>query len=479
MLRRLLKDSAIYTASTLLSRGIALLMIPFYTRALSPEEYGVMDMLTIFGILATQVITLQITQGLARYFADADDLERRTLASSGLWFSLSGLAIFGTAGWLLAAPLSRILLGSAHVDVFRLSVLAVVGNGMFYFFQNQLRWQLQPLRYGIASLLYAVTNAGIAFYTIYIAQAGVGGFFAAQIVGALVGLCIAWFYSRHLYGFVVDRTALRSLLIFSIPLVPSSLFVVTSTYVDRFIINLLMSVGDVGLYGIGFRFASIVSLVMVGIQGALTPLIYSRYREESTPVEIARLFRLFCMAAMPLVLFITCFSREFLGILTGPEYHAAWPIVPLLSVASLVSGLYIFAPGLDIAKRTKTIAAVNLVAVLVNVVFNFALIPLWGIVGAAMATCISAVSMFAGYRLMGERSYPVPHQWSRLVMAGTLLVLAMGMALQLSTLTAVLKLGFWALASLGCLGILLSRDEVSWLSRRMSLHKSGDRIRVD
>ena len=473
MLRRLLKDSAIYTASTLLSRGIALLMIPFYTRALSPEEYGVMDMLTIFGILATQVISLQITQGLARYFADANDHERRTLASSGLWFSLSGLTIFGVAGWILAGPLSGILLGSvARVGVFRLSVLAVVGNSLFYFFQNQLRWQLQPLRYATASFLYALTNAGIAFYTIYIAHAGVGGFFAAQIVGAFVGLCLAWFYSRHLYAFVIDRAALRSLLAFSIPLVPSSLFVVTSTYVDRFIINLLMTVGDVGLYGIGFRFASIVSLVMVGIQGALTPLIYSRYREESTPAEIARLFRLFCMAAIPLVLFITCFSKEVIGLLTGPGYHAAWPIVPLLSVASLVSGLYIFAPGLDIAKQTKTIAAVNLVAVLVNVGFNFALIPFWGIVGAAMATCISAFSMFVGYWLMGERSYPVPHQWNRLLMATTLLVLAMGAALQLSSLAAAMKLGFWALATLGCLGILLSRGEVAWLSRRMSLLKS-------
>ncbi len=474
MLRRLLKDSVIYSLATFLSRGISLLLIPFYTRALSPEAYGIIDMLTIFGTLATQVVTLQITQGLARFFADADEAQRRLYASSSLWFSLVMFGVFGAIAWAIAEPLSTQLLNApGHADVFRLSLLAVIGNGLFYFFQNQLRYQLQPMRYAIASLLYTLVNAGVAFYAIVIAQSGVNGFFAAQVLGALLGMGVAWAYCRDLYGLVFSSKACQALLAYSFPLVPSSLFVVVTAYIDRIAIRTLMTVSDVGLYGIGFRLASVISLAMVGIQGALTPLIYARYREASTPGEIARLFRLFMAVCFPILLFIALFAREMLVILTGPEYHDAWPIMPFVATSSLLASLYIFAPGLDIAKKTKTIAGINLGSALVNTGLNFLLIPLLGIVGAALGTCISAFLMFMGYWYFGARHYRIPFDWSRLMAAGAILAVVTGFGIQSSSAAWGLKLGIWCLATMGVTAVLVKRPEVAQLFRRVRLEQVG------
>lgn len=469
MLRRLLKDSVLYSVSTFLSRGLALFMIPFFTRILTPEEYGVIDILTIFGMLATQVVTCQISQGIARFFADADAPLRRAYASSSLWFSVAMYGLFAVGAWAVAAPLSARMLNSpAWSDVFLLSVLAIIANGMFYFFQNQLRWRLQPIPYAISSLVCAGITAGMAFYAIVFAHAGVAGFFGAQIVGSLLGLAISWLYSRELYGPSFSSAACRELLAFSLPFIPSSVFVFATTYIDRIAIKTLMSVSDVGLYGIGFRLASVISLALAGLQGALTPLIYARYREESTPGEIARLFRLFLAACIPLLIFLSLFARELLAILTGPNFHGAWTIVPIVAVSSLLSSLYIFAPGLDIAKRTKTIALVNLGAALLNTGLNYVLIPILGIAGAALATCLGALSMFLGYWYFGDRHYPIPHEWSRLLVAAAILVLVTVGSLLTASLGWALKLGLGGLGTLAVTVVLLKRSEISRVSRLLS-----------
>jgi O-antigen/teichoic acid export membrane protein len=94
--------------------------------------------------------------------------------------------------------------------------------------------------------------------------------------------------------------------------------------------------------------------------------------------------------------------------------------MPILACASVMSRMYIFSPGLDIAKKTTTIALINLSAALTNIILNFLMIPLLGIEGAAGATLISAVLTFAGYMVLSQRYYPVHHVW-REFMAVTLI----------------------------------------------------------
>jgi O-antigen/teichoic acid export membrane protein len=73
--------------------------------------------------------------------------------------------------------------------------------------------------------------------------------------------------------------------------------------------------------------------------------------------------------------------------------------------------MYIFAPGLDIEKRTKSIALINIAAAVINVAMNLLLIPHMGILGSALATLISAVFMLTTYIHMSQRLYPIPFRW--------------------------------------------------------------------
>jgi len=108
---------------------------------------------------------------------------------------------------------------------------------------------------------------------------------------------------------------------------------------------------------------------------------------------------------------ISLFSREILRLFTTPPYYGAWAIIPVLAVASVCSKMYIFAPGLDIEKKTKRIALINIAAAVVNVVLNLFLIPHLGILGSALATLISSVILFFAYMHMSQKFYPIPYRW--------------------------------------------------------------------
>src|SRR3989337_2115659 len=310
MIKQFLKDSFFYSFANILSRGILFLLLPLYTRVLSPGDYGVIDILTIFGALVNIVVTLEIFQGLARSYSDVhDESEKIAYSSTALWFTLCAYAFFALIALFFSRELASFLLDSLEsVKIFQVAMLSFVANGIFY----------------------------------------------GQIAGAIAGSIISWLFARDSFKLLFFWNKCKEMLMFSLPLVLSSINVFIMLYTDRVAIKKLMTISDVGIYGIGYRFASIVGLLMVGVNLALTPLIYSKYSAEATRNELVMIFRYFLAIALPLIMLISLFSQEFLWLFTTPQYYNAWSVMPILAAAILLSNMYIFMPGLDIAKKTKT-----------------------------------------------------------------------------------------------------------------------------
>ena len=432
MLRRFLRDSAVYGIASVLSRGVSFLLVPLYTRALAPGDYGIVDMIVMLTSLVNLTVALEISQAVARFYGDAStEGERVVLASTSLWFTVAAYALFGVLGTVAAAPLSAVLLDStAHAGVMRLAMASIVSYGLFYLVQNQLRWMLEPIRYAVASLAMTVVTVVVAILLVTVLHMGVRGVMLAQFAGNLAGGVIALVFARGQYRLRFDWPVCRAMLRFSLPLVPSGVGVFVALYVDRIMIRAVLSLHEVGIFGVGYRIASIIALLMVGIQGALTPLIYAHHREPETPHQLARIFRLFAAAALLAILALTAFARDIIALAATPEYSRAAAVVPLLAPALLLASMYVFAPGLTIAKRTGAVALLNIGGAVLNTVLNLLLVRPFGIVGAAAATFLSTAGVFAGYVVLSQRLYPIPHRWGRLcaallgAIAGSVLLVA-------------------------------------------------------
>jgi len=472
LIRQFFKDSFLYGISSIVLQGIPILLLPVYVRLLPPLEYGAMEIITIFAALINITVALEIAQGFARYFPEArTDGEKREYASTALWFTVSAYGLFMVAALSLSRSLTDLMLhDGAWEKTIRVAIIATGLNGVYQLLLNQLRWELKPLAYASASITYILISVAAGIFLIVFYRAGVAGIFYGQMTGAIVAGCFAGVMGRKNLGFLFNRTRCREMLTFSLPLVTSSIAVILANYVDRIAIQNLMTLTDVGVYSAGFRVASIANIIMAGIYFSLTPLIYRNYRKETTPAELAKIFNYFLCGTLPVLMAMTLFAREILQVFTEPAYYSAWTIIPLLAVASIASRLYIFTPGLDIEKRTKIIALINIASALLNIFLNILLIPALGITGSALATLISATILFAAYAGINQRLYPIPFAWRKIAAACsiTLSVILMGYAVSSSTDHG----HFLTMAGKGLLLVLASVWIVRGLLRRPS-HTSG------
>jgi O-antigen/teichoic acid export membrane protein len=165
------------------------------------------------------------------------------------------------------------------------------------------------------------------------------------------------------------------------------------------------------------RIASIVVLVMVGFQGALTPLIYAHYQNPKTPIQLEIIFRFYVFCALLMFLFLTFFSYDIAVVMTTPAFYGGADVVIFLVPAILLSNMYIFSPGIGIAKKTHLIIWINVLGGLLNILLNYLLIPRMGITGAGMATMLSCLVIFSAYTVIGQRFYPIPHNWVKIFIA--------------------------------------------------------------
>lgn len=411
-----LKDSFIYTIPTIVSRGLSFFLVPLYTRVLAPGDYGALDLLLAFATLANLSVALEISQGLSIYYTEAKTKsEKSRFASSAFWFSFGAYGTFLIVGLFFSAPLSNFLLNTSGLEkYFQLALLYIFVNGLNTLVHSQFRWQHLPKLYATGSLIQLVATTGVAIVLTYFLSWGLAGVLWGMIAGCAAGLCFGLSRLRgDTFGLKASWPAIRLMVLFSIPLVPSSISSYLNFWVDRILINHFLSLNEVGLYGIGYRFASVTALATVGFNAALTPYIYKFYQLPETPQKIESIFRIFISIALTLYLGMGLFSEEIVRLMTTGAYHSAAHLPVLIIPGVLMGSMYLFFPGIAIAKKTYILMWINIAGAFVNFVLNWFLIQHFGIFGAAFSTTFSGFVVLAIQYRISQKLYFIPFNWSQ------------------------------------------------------------------
>lgn len=458
-MRNLFRDTLIYGASAVLSRGLSLVVLPIYTRMLSPADYGALDMITVAGTLAALVVAMEVNQAIARLYGEAaEPSERRRMASTALWFTVAAYGAMLLAALLASGPLSELLLGAGHETAFRIGAAFIAATGIFYLVQNQLRVELRAKDYALLSLGYAVATVTLGVLLGYVLGLGLTGVLIAQLAAALLAVAAGAWRLRATFTLSFDGAILREMLRFSLPLVPSGMATFLTLYANRLLLNAMISLEAVGLFGVAARIAGIIALLTVGLQSSLTPLIYAHYKEPGTPAAIAGFFETFVAIALAGCLALGLFAPELLALLAEARYAPAGPYVMMLAPATLLSQAYIFFPGIAIARRTHLQLLIFAITGVFSLAANWLLIRSFGLPGAAAATLLSSALFLMIWIVVSERLYPLPVRWRRLALLCALFALACAAGLLIfdSGLPAMpsvaLRIGLLAMLVGACFG---------------------------
>ncbi len=279
----------------------------------------------------------------------------------------------------------------------------------------------------------------------------VGNFTGTLLVyAALIG------YRREQLGLQFDRTLLREMNRFGVPLIPTALFLWVTNFSDRLFLVRLADTTEVGLYSVGVRIASAMVLLLTAFRLAWPAFAYSIEDEREAKRTYAFVLTYLVLLTTWVATGLALLSPWIVGWIAAPAFAESSSVVGPLAFAAVAFGAYIVvAIGVGRARRTQFNWVVTGAAALVNIALNLALIPSYGMMGAAVATIAAFATMFAGMAWWAQRIYPVPYQWRRvltaaavgvaLVIVGKLLDanLAIALALSIAYPLALALVGFY------------------------------------
>ncbi len=425
MFKQFLKESFIYTIGNILIRGVSYFLLPFYTSVLVPTDFGITDILLLFTSFSAIIVSFEVVQGLIVFYTNCDDEQvKKAYASTALWFALAAYSIFGIVCLIWAEPFSTMLFGQpGRAFIFQLNVFSMLGFGLSYVTVNQLRYDHKPREYALVGLITSVMTIAPTILLVLFLKQGANGVIAGQMIGNISGAALAVYLGRKSYSFHVDWVKLRTMLLFSIPLVPSNVGSLVMVYINRVAINSIMSLADVGIYGVAYRVTSIIEVIMMGFRTALPPLIYDNFDKQDTPKEIVRIFNYFASFSLLFILFLSLFSDEIVHIFTHPAYYSAARIIPVMACAYAFGQVKIFSLGWAIVKKPQKFAIINILGAALAIVLNYVLIPHMGILGAAWASLITNAVAAVALINLSQTYYYVPFQWKNLFLASGLFFL--------------------------------------------------------
>ena len=441
----ILKQSVVYTFGALGSGALEVVMAPVYTRALSTQQYGLLDFLWTFIFFARLVVPLGLDQAVGRFYTGSDDeVDRQETATTGVLTILMLALLFACAVTLASGFVAESILRDVKKsNLVVLMAWATPGLVLHSFAIHMLRYGFTPGKYVLLSLTTLLADASATIGAVLGLRAGLVGVYTAKICVYTVASLVGLWLTRSSYTWHVSMDKLRSMLAYGLPLVPAALAYFVMSYSGRYFLPRLVNLEALGMYSAAHRFASVVALLYVGFTVAWGPFVYGTYRQRQARQVLTRVFDYFSAVSVVVVVGISLFAKELLTLYAGPAYAPAAVVVPLLLLnqALYVGGGYIFGISFNIAKETGQKALVGLIAVSVCLIFQALWIPRLGIVGAAVAVTLSYIVFTLLNWWWGQRHYPVPYRLAthgKLYGVGTLAVLISALAQELPVLLSVM-----------------------------------------
>ncbi len=422
-LKRLVRALAAYQVADVVSKFIAVLLLPVYTSYIAPAGYGVVELLGNGVIFISILVRFGMIEAFLRYhFADADPERRNALARRAVAFLLLATTAASVPLLVFAGPLSKLVLSHRATEIFLIAVL-----GLWSFTNLELAYGL--LRVDERVRAYAATsliNVGLTIAASVVLVVGLGlgarGLLLGNYGATTVVLLGLWWTLR---GQLMPRRdtstgsgpeRLSVLLRFGLPTVPAEASVYALSIIDRYYIYHDRSHTQAGLYSIAVKLAGAVAFIVRAFQYAWPPLAYSVTDDAQAASLYGLVTTYYLLISGWVVAGLALLGRWVLRVLTTHAYFGSYRALPWVALGWALYGLWVV--FLVIAGRVK-VTTRNFPAALAGLAANVGLlvllVPRLGIAGAGLALCGAYLVMLIVMYLLTRRAFRVQFEWRRLV----------------------------------------------------------------
>ena len=441
----LLTHSSIYGLGSVVSRIVAFILLPLYTRYLTPTDYGVLETIDISSGIIGIVGTVGIAMALSRFYYESEEMEERNTVVSTTYITYSVIAcLFIPLLYYMSDPLAKIFFSSEHYShFFRISFASLLLGGMIDIGMMYLRLiKKSPIFITITITRLTLLIFFNIIFIVYFKMGILGILYSSLIVRSLYALIIT--------GSILWKTKVRislklscNMLKYSLPIIPSNLANTLVKQSDKYFVLYFISIADMGIYSLALKLGNAVhNLLTIPFNMAYIPRRFEIMKRHEAKETYAKVFTYYIFFVVYVGLAISIFIPEILELLVTSKFFRAGRFVPLVVFSMIIFGChYHFNFGILYSKKTKYLAYINLSSAVISLALNFFLIQAYGIWGAISSSVIALSFQAFLLYFFSDKFYHIEYEFRRIFMYMLVAGIFYGFSTQINTNTLVLTLG--------------------------------------
>lgn len=382
-----------YLIANLATKALSFISIPVYTRLLTTEDFGIVNVfLGVAGILSS-LLTLCTDQSVSRYYFDKKDDEdfKRFVGTSSILasvvFCLNAMILIVSLDWVanligLSRSLTLLLIPVSFFNILGLT------------FEQIYTVLKQSRKIAMSSLIRAYVSFGLAVILILLMT---DHKYMGQIGGLLVaGLLMSFIWIngiRQYFKAAFDKKYVNYIFKFSVPLIPYALSGIIIEQFSKISLAKEVNLSQAGFYSLALTISGIVSIITAVTHQAWAPY-YFQYMNakdfERHDSDIVRIFNITLLSGI----FVSFFGLEIGITLANKAFISSLYLIPYFVYGYIFHQLaYVYMRNFSFVYKTYYSSIVVIASGLLNVLLNLFLIPKFGQLGAAYAFSFSYLLM--------------------------------------------------------------------------------------
>lgn len=364
-------------------------------RVLGPQAFGTFAVATVALIAVLSFNELGVSLAIVRWPGDPKEIAATVTTIS----VVSSLAL--TIAAYVAAPTFATAMGDpAATDVVRLMMLCILVNGLVATPAALLQRQF---RQGKRMIVDQVNVWVGAILSVSLALGGMGAMSLAigRVVGTVLAAVLFIIYSPLPLRFGFDRTKVRQLLKFGLPLAGSSIIVFAVGYADQLTAGAMLGATALGYYVLAFNLASWPVSMFSQPLRSVAPAAFSRLQHDRTAMtrSLRSIIGLLASVSVPICLLLAGAADPIIEFVYGEVWAPAAPVLTWLAILAAFRIFFELAYDyLVVLGRSATIFTVQVVWLVVLIPGLILGAALWGLPGlAAVQVVIAALIVVPFY----------------------------------------------------------------------------------
>ena len=417
MKTKVLKNTGAYLLIKFFPRVSGFIMLPIYTRFLIPEDYGILALTVAFTDILAPILSLQLGAGISRFFFDYNKNSIKEYFST-IFFSI--LVISGFISFIIhlqGVEIISFIFPKTNIPYRPFFFLALIKVLLVQLSTVSNRLIIVQEKGGtllLRSLFGNLLGIGLSLYFEVYKQMGAYGAILGGVIGKSITLTLTIFLVRKFFTIKWKYNYFKESLLYGWPIIPHAVGGFLFMYSDKIIMEKFLALSTIGIYAIADRFAMLMKMLVNSFNEALHPQFMKTAKQgvEKLNTIFKPIILKWSAIIAQIYLYLAFFSEEAIIVLTPIKYHAAYSLIPILMLAYIFRGLYIFSSyPLFYLKKTKLIPIITITAGVTNIVLNIILIPIYGIFAAAWTTVIAFFITFIIARVFANRFFSIEFDW--------------------------------------------------------------------